>query len=299
LTITRKDFLWGVGCAAAGVAGAAAGVAGVVGTSIGDRLRRRFVHGSDSYSQSGEDLIVHYISRAVPFTERTYLDVGAHDPVDGNNTYLFYRLDYRGVLVEPNVTMCQKLRNVRPGDTVLEAGIGITAAKEADYYVMTDSSWNTFDKEEAERQVKASNGKITIEKVVKMPLLDINQVMAEHFQKAPSFLSVDVQGIELAILKTIDYARFRPNVICAETVWTGTSETKPETAAFMETQGYVVRGMTFVNTIFVDSKILSERQARLEYDDDFDVETATVEQLKAFIGKHRRRRGGPPSGPLG
>ena len=33
----------------------------------------------------------------------------------------------RGVLVEPNVTMCEKLRRVRPHDTVLEAGIGIGA----------------------------------------------------------------------------------------------------------------------------------------------------------------------------
>jgi hypothetical protein len=37
---------------------------------------------------------------------------------------------------------------------------------------------------------------------------------------------------------------------------TGTREMSPEIAAFMETQGYVVRGMSFVNTIFVDSKII-------------------------------------------
>ena len=56
-----------------------------------------------------------------------------------------------------------------------------------------------------------------------MPLLDINQVMAEHFHRAPAFLSVDTQGLELAILKSIDYGRFRPEVICAETLVTGTN----------------------------------------------------------------------------
>jgi hypothetical protein len=89
-----------------------------------------------------------------------------------------------------------------------------------------------------------------------MPLLDINRVMAEHFPRAPAFVSVDTQGLELAILKSIDYRRFRPEVICAETRVTGTNKVIPETAAFMETQGYVVRGMPFVNTIFVDSKII-------------------------------------------
>ena len=38
-----------------------------------------------------------------------------------------------------------------------------------------------------------------------MPLLNINDVMAEHFQGAPTFLSVDTEGFDLAILKSIDY----------------------------------------------------------------------------------------------
>jgi hypothetical protein len=139
---------------------------------------------------------------------------------------------------------------------VLEAGIGVTSVREADYYVMTESSWNTCSREEAERQAVVSNGTVVIKEVIKMPLLNINQVMDEHFKRAPAFLSVDTQGLELAILKSIDYGRFRPEVICAETLVTGTNKSIPETAEFMQTQGYVVRGMTFVNTIFVDSQII-------------------------------------------
>ena len=59
----------------------------------------------------------------------------------------------------------------------------------------------------------------------------------------PAFLSVDVQGLELAILKSIDYDQFRPKVICAETLVTGTREMTHDIAAFMEKRGYVVRGM--------------------------------------------------------
>src|SRR5262249_7224545 len=157
--------------------------------------------------------------------QRDYLDVGAWAPDLNNNTYLFYTLGYRGLLIEPNVEACKKLREVRPGDRVLEAGIGVTSTREADYYVMTKSSWNTFSKEEAEHQEKVSKGTAAIRKVIKMPLLDINQVMAEHFTRAPAFLSVDTQGLELAILKSIDYRRFRPKVICAETLVTGTNKT--------------------------------------------------------------------------
>jgi FkbM family methyltransferase len=261
LTVSRKNFIQGMGCAAAGAALGAFGQRQLAPAPQPPPIPQPqrvnpLPQSEETFAQSGEDRIVHFILGYVGIRKKDYIDIGAWEPVVNNNTYLLYRLGYRGLLIEPNVTLCKKLREVRPHDRVLEAGIGVTAAREADYYVMTEPSWNTFSKEEAERQAKVTNGTVSIKEVIKMPLLDINQVMAEHLQRAPAFLSVDTQGLELAILKSIDYNRFRPEVICAETLVTGTNKSSPETAAFMETQGYVVRGMSFVNTIFVDSKII-------------------------------------------
>jgi hypothetical protein len=212
--------------------------------------------GETSFAQCGEDLAAFFIIGYLGLPKVTYMDVGAHDPVAINNTYFFYRRGYRGVLVEPNVEMCKKLRSVRPGDTTLEAGIGITAEREADYYLMSDSAWNTFSKEEAEHMTRATGGAIKIEKVIKMPLLEINDVMAKHFGGAPTFLSIDAEGLHLAILKTIDYERFRPPIICVETLVAGTRQAIPEIQVFMTSQGYVDRGGSFVNTIFVDGKLI-------------------------------------------
>ena len=78
---------------------------------------------------------------------------------------------------------------------------------------MSDPSWNTFSKKEADHQVKTTNGKIYIEKVLKMPLLDINRVMAERFGGAPTYVSIDAEGMHFDLLKAIDYKRFRPLVI--------------------------------------------------------------------------------------
>jgi FkbM family methyltransferase len=263
LTVSRKNFIQGMGCAAAGAALGAFGQRQLTPAPqpppppIPQPQRvPPPPQSEETFAQSGEDRIVHFILGYVGIRKKDYIDIGAWEPVVNNNTYLLYRLGYRGLLIEPNVTLCKKLREVRPQDRVLEAGIGVSAAREADYYVMTEPSWNTFSKEEAERQAKVTNGTVSIKEVIKMPLLDINQVMAQHLQRAPAFLSVDTQGLELAILKSIDYNRFRPEVICAETLVTGTNKSSPETAAFMESQGYVVRGMSFVNTIFVDSKII-------------------------------------------
>ena len=178
------------------------------------------------------------------------------DPIEINNTYFFYRKGFHGVLVEPNVTMCERLRAIRPEDVTLAAGIGVTAVREADYYLMTEPPWNTFSKEEAEHQEKVTNGKIRIENVIKMPLLSINDVMDKQFGGAPAFLSIDAEGWHLAILKSIDFQRFRPKVICIETLVSGTTHTIEETPAFMLSQGYVDRGGSFVNTIFVDGNLI-------------------------------------------
>jgi Methyltransferase FkbM domain len=213
--------------------------------------------GELSFAQGGEDVavnfLIHYLQRQAAIT---YLDIGAWDPVALNNTYFFYRKGFRGVLVEPNVAWCQKLRAVRPADTTLEAGIGVHAVSEADYYVMNESAWNTFSKEEAEHMTRVTGGAIKVVKIIKMPLLDINDVMAKHFGKAPTYVSIDAEGLHLAILKSIDYARFRPLAICVETLVAGSLATIPEIPAYMATQGYVDRGGSFVNTIFVDSKAI-------------------------------------------
>ena len=141
------------------------------------------------------------------------------------------------------------------GDTVLEAGIGAGDAGEADYYVMSFNGLNTFSKEEADHQVENSRGTISIRQVIRMPLLNINDVMAEHFKGAPTFLSVDTEGLDLAILRSIDYGRFRPAIICAETLASGTRRIRTEIPELMATRGYAARGGSFVNTIFVDSSV--------------------------------------------
>jgi FkbM family methyltransferase len=212
--------------------------------------------GDESFSQSGEDLIVNFMFTFLGITKVTYLDVGANHPTELSNTYYFYRKGYRGVLVEPNVALCQQLRAVRPGDTTLAAGIGVAAAREADYYVMNYPALNTFSKAEAEHQAEATKGRISVREVIKVPLLSINDVMAEHFKGAPTFLSIDTEGLDLAILKSLDFERFRPKVVCAETLVSSTTKTIPEIPEFMASRGYVDRGGSIVNTIFIDSKIL-------------------------------------------
>jgi len=238
-------------------AGAAAGVAGTVAVAP-KFLRPQPLPGKLSYAQQGEDLALWEILHLVLRIEHpTYMDVGAHHPVFNNNTYYFYERGSRGVLVEPNPGLHGVLEQVRPHDVLVRAGIGVTAQAEADFYIIggsEDGQLNTFSREQAETLVSRSNGKYRIDRVMKIPLLNINDLMRKHWNGPPNLLSLDTEGYDLPILRSLDFKRMRPDVICVETQEIGGRHVLTEIMELMAKNGYEVRGGSFVNTIFIDRR---------------------------------------------
>ena len=111
-------------------------------------------------------------------------------------------------------------------------------------------------REQAEALVTRSNGRYRIERVMKIPLLDINELMRKHWNGPPNLLSLDTEGLDLAILRSLDFERLRPDVICVESVEVGGRRVTPEIMQLMAQKGYDARGGSFVNTIFVDRRHL-------------------------------------------
>jgi FkbM family methyltransferase len=236
------------------VGGASVGAAGAMTQITASQLYAKL-----SYSQQGEDLIVQSICDSLGIQNPSYLDIGAADPILLNNTYLFYQKGCRGVLVEPNPAFCRRLQAQRPKDKALNIGIGPTGQMVADYYMISGPDGyllNTFSKDEVDDYATKSKGFRSVEKVIKIPLVDINTIMAEHFHGAPHFISIDTEGLDLDILKSLDFKRFRPRIVCAETLIIGTTQVKMEILDLMKSKDYSIRGSTFVNTIFVDNHLI-------------------------------------------
>ncbi|MBY0513802.1 MAG: FkbM family methyltransferase [Gemmataceae bacterium] len=249
-TMSKRDFLFGAaGGAAAGIAALQAGRAIATTPKPPPAFR-------PSFAQAGEDAVVSFIFAYLKLDQPSYIDIGAADPVKWNNTYYFYLQGCRGILVEPNVDLIPKLKAERPDDTILNIGIGPENTT-ADYYRLSEPGWNTFDKDEAEEAIRNSGGRERVVEVVKMPLVNVNDVLAKHYGgKTPDFFSIDVEGLDLAILKSLDWAKHRPKVICVETVVNGTTGERSEVAAFLDQKGFAARASTFINTVFVDKGLL-------------------------------------------
>jgi hypothetical protein len=115
---------------------------------------------------------------------------------------------------------------------------------------------STFSKEEAERFENVGVegvGRFKIARVMKMPLKKINAILAET--GVPDFLSIDIEGLDLAVLKTLDFATYRITCICVETIHYD-ADSKPqrnrEIVQLLTDNGYMIYAETSINTIFVD-----------------------------------------------
>ena len=210
------------------------------------------------YAQSGEDLILAQLFYKAGIQKPTYLDIGANHPAYISNSYYFYLRGSTGVCIEPNPYLYKKIKKTRPGDIVINAGVGVTEQSEADFYLFPDSAHglSTFSKTEAEywgKEGMKTVGKISYEKVIKVPLITINSIIEKHFSQCPDFISLDVEGLDLAILKSLDYAKCSPKVICVETLLYGENQRESkneEIIDFLKGIGYEIYADTYVNTIF-------------------------------------------------
>ena len=210
--------------------------------------------GKPSFSQVGEDCILSYFFYSKGIKHPSYVDIGANQPVHGSNTYFFYHRGSTGVCIEPEPVTFRNLKAARPKDICVNVGIGIdNSVTEAPFYVFPPkySGWNTFSAEEAEQ--RKSEG-IPYVQVLTMPLKNINTIISETLNKAPDFISIDVEGLDLAILKTLDFKKYGPTALVVETIRFGDSSVaskQQDIIDFVLAQGYTVYADTHVNTIFV------------------------------------------------
>lgn len=175
-------------------------------------LRKVFLSPRQSqriYSQFGEDaVLLQMVGRKT--RDGFYVDVGCHHPRKGSNTYLFYRLGWRGVLIDIERSKLLACRILRPGDeTVLAAAsdreedVKIYAAKEFSVLATIDEIY--------------ANGAPVIGRIRTRLLTDI--LDGTRFKgRRIDLLSVDVEGSDIKVLRGLDFARYSPRMIMVESL---------------------------------------------------------------------------------
>jgi FkbM family methyltransferase len=215
-----------------------------------------------SFSQAGEDQIIRYLFELLKIANPTYLDIGTNHPYIGNNSFFFYNRGASGVCVEPDPSFYSLIKKKRSRDIVVQAGVNVGSAEKAELYIFPHpySGWNTFVREEAEKRENVTG--IAIKKTEWVPLVHINDLIRQYFHPYPNLLSIDVEGLDLAILKSMDFEPYKPEVICVESITFSMTneETKlNEVIDFLNSKGYFLFADTHINSIFCRSDVYKKK----------------------------------------
>lgn len=206
-----------------------------------------------SWSQASEDVLL------IPFLRKRFhdasykgfwVDIGAHHPVKWSNTKLFSDRGWRGINVDASSDAIDVFKKHRKRDINVNVGIGLVPGM-LDYYKMACSPMNTFSKEFAEMAEKDG---VKVLEVVKVPVITMKDLLERYLPEGQhiDFFSIDCEGLDLSILQSNDWARYRPDYILIEVHRGGKNWEIPSCAVsqYMNKQGYEFVGQGFMTTLY-------------------------------------------------
>ena len=202
-----------------------------------------------SWAQEGEDLILKRV-----FSDKKdgfYVDVGAHHPQRYSNTYLFYKAGWRGINIDAMPGSMRAFRKHRKRDINLEMGVGAVAT-ELDYYMFNEPALNGFSAALSEQRAQADN-RFRIISTRKIQVLPLAEILEAHLPAGQQidFLTVDVEGLDLDVLKSNDWNRYRPEYVLVEVLKSSLHEVEgSDVGCFMRERGYEVYAKCMNTVIF-------------------------------------------------
>jgi FkbM family methyltransferase len=205
-------------------------------------------YASCSYSQEGEDLILRrmFDKRATGF----FIDVGAHHPKRFSNTFIFYKAGWRGINIEPNPAAIGLFNSSRPRDINIQAGVSDVASG-LTYFEFDDPALNSFDEALVTWRLANTPFKVVRRSIVAVERLDTLLARCLPPGQLVDFLSVDVEGFDLAVLRSNDWAVCRPRCVLIEALQSSIEGAlRSEANEFLQARGYELFAKTFNTLIF-------------------------------------------------
>lgn len=212
------------------------------------------------HSQFGEDrLLYEFFGRK---TTGTCVEVGANDGVRDSNTRFFEDLGWSCVLVEPNPELCREIRLTRTSRLFECAASSAPGTMTLHIARGAERSHGVSALGERGAQHVRSFGFETVPVEVCVRTLD--SLLEEAEVVAPlDFVTIDVEGHEIDVLRGFDLERWRPEFLILEDNENFGNDLVRD---YLRERGWVPVRRTGVNDWFVSvGSRWDERTARMSY----------------------------------
>lgn len=219
-----------------------------IAANLASRVIPQLRYLAPAYSSEGEDLILKRI-----FHEKrngVYVDVGAHHPFRVSNTYLFYKMDWKGINIDPMPGSKAMFDRYRPQDVNLEMGVSLVK-QQLTYRIFNEPALNTFSQDKVDEYTQDPRYKVIKEKKVETwPLADI----LDRYLPASTmidFLTIDAEGLDMDVLRSNNWDKYRPAYILVESnPFLLADMNNTELGIFMQQAGYAVFAKTYYTYFF-------------------------------------------------
>ena len=201
-----------------------------------------------SYSQEGEDLLLERHLSSVQ--NGFYLEVGAHHPFRFSNTYLFYQRGWSGLCIDANPESMTFFKKFRPRDLCVEVGVSDQEGI-LDYYVFNDKALNTFSSEKAKFIQEKTDYRLF--RKLEVPVKPLNTILESHLpaHRKIDFLTLDIEGFDLKVLRTLDWKKYSPTFVVVEDhLFALEDPGRSEIHQLMTSEGYQLVSKLYISLIY-------------------------------------------------
>jgi FkbM family methyltransferase len=210
--------------------------------------RFRVRSGKISYAQHGEDMVLQAFLQNRK-KRGFYVDIGSHHPFYLSNTAYFYKMRWKGINIEASPDLIKAFRRKRHRDINLNLAIANQDA-ELTFYIFNNQSCNTFNKEEKLHRLPF----LKVKKELKIRTYKLSDILDKYLPAGQKidFMSVDVEGLDLDVLKSNNWERYSPDFILVESFTDFSIENiqKDDIYIFLTNRNYKLIAVTYLTLIF-------------------------------------------------
>ena len=192
----------------------------------------------ETYSQFGEDreIVAHFPERYLGY----FVEVGANNGVRDSNTLLLEKCGWSGILIEANAELADEASRMRPNARVVQTVVGSGKQSVVRFLTVSKPGSNLDGlssvalSPEVMKQIEDCGGAINSSEI---PCRCLDDILSENLSRRQKvdFVSIDVEGAEMDVLRGFNLTFYLPRLVMIEDNSKGADVNVPH---YMKSQGY-------------------------------------------------------------